>query len=363
MDTPPTILFQPPNHIGLGHINRLAAIALALREMPNPVRPVFVVEGSSHLLLDVLNLPSIPLPSDHAMFETDLWNSWSADERFTLSKEISQGILRTVRPQLVVFDCFPNPQFARVVFEEKIPTILCLREMRDINRYLNHIGDMLGQIGHIILPHDAGALELPDPIRMKSCFVGEIIRFRRKHEAPPKSAERSVVVCGGGGGYPGTVSFYNLAMKALTELQHLRPKVTCRLIAGPLFQYWSKLQLAAGVSVTPFEPDMIGAFSAADLVVSAAGYNACAELEQLGARAILVPAERQWDDQYARARRLAHTYSHFKVFTGPSPQDLANLMHRALEETIDIHMEAPMNGAWRAAEAIRAILERRRPLV
>lgn len=75
MNDCPTVLFQPPNHVGLGHINRLSAIALALQEMHPSVRSVFVVEGSGHVLLDALNLPFVPLPSDHALFETEHWSA------------------------------------------------------------------------------------------------------------------------------------------------------------------------------------------------------------------------------------------------------------------------------------------------
>ena len=353
-----TVLFQPPNHVGLGHINRLSAIAIALTEMSESIRSVFAVEGSSHVLLDVLKLPSLSLPSDHDLFETEQWTCWSSDERRTLSQEVSRAILRTVRPQLVVFDCFPNPAFARAVFEEKIPALLCLREMRDIHKYLRHIDGLLSQIAHIIIPHSADAFELPEAIRVKSRFVGEIVRpFTRKFAAVSESAERSVLVTGGGGGYPGTVSLYNLAIKALTALRRLAPSITGRLITGPLFRDWAKLQPEAGISIAPFEPDMLGAFLAADLVICAAGYNVCAELACVGTRTILVPAERQWDDQYARARRLVETYPHFRVFNGSSAHDLARFVHDALQDTKITAIASSMDGARKAAEIILAILE------
>jgi predicted glycosyltransferase len=360
MNDCPTVIFQPPNHIGLGHINRLAAIAIALQEMQEPIRSVFVVEGSGHVLLDALNFPSLPLPSEHALFETGYWNCWSAGERSNVSRKLSRAILRAVRPQLVVFDCFPNPAFARAVFEKGIPTVLCLREMRDVKKYLSCMDRLLTQITHLLIPHDPGAFELPAAIRIKSRFVGEIVRpLGRKHEKPLKTPGQQVVISGGGGGYPGTVSFYNLAIKALTELQRLEPLLAGRLITGPLFQDWSTLQLEAGVSVTPFEADMLGAFSTADLVISAAGYNISAELEQVAAQAILVPAERQWDDQCARAARLARKYSRFRVFTGSSPHDLARLAQEALQDKKTISTVPSINGARKAAEIISSVFGNR----
>jgi predicted glycosyltransferase len=358
MSTRPTVLFHPPNHVGLGHINRLSAIAIALRQKRESVRSIFVVEGAGHVLLDTLGFPFVPLPSEHTLFATSGRIPWPEGERSTLSREISRAIIKSIEPRLVVFDCFSNAGFAQAVLENTIPVVLCLREMQDLQKYLRHVHDLVGHISHIVIAHEPGAFEVPEAIRMKSTFVGQIVRpMERATETSSKHRHFRVIITGGGGGYAGTFCFYNLAIKALLELRREEPAVTGRLITGPLFQDWSQLELGQGISVTPFEPDMTGAFSTADLVVSAAGYNASAELERLGIRTILVPADRQWDDQYARARRLAHKHPHFKVFTGSSPHDLASLMRGSLRETRDIHIEPSMNGAWKAAEVICALLE------
>jgi predicted glycosyltransferase len=359
MSVRPTILFHPPNHVGLGHINRLSAIALALRQMRETVRSVFVVEGAGHALLDALGLPFVPLPSSHALYETECWTFWSECERLTLLEEVSRAIVRSISPQLVVFDCFPTPAFATAVLERKIPVVLCLREMQDLRKYLSHVHDLMGHVALILIPHELGAFEVPEAIRMKSCFIGQIVRPFRTGMGPPSRPERlQVVITGGGGGYPGTASFYNLAMKALVELQRDQPTITGRLITGPLFQDWSQLELGRGVTVTPFEPDTLGAFSAADLVVSAAGYNTSAELEQIGVRTILVPAERLWDDQYARSNRLTRRYSHFRTFSGSSVLELARVMHEVLQETTIVPSGNSSDGSCKAAELLCSMLER-----
>jgi hypothetical protein len=54
----------------------------------------------------------------------------------------------------------------------KLPVILCLREMRDLKNYLSHVHDLRDQVALILIPHELGAFELPEAIRMKSCFVG-----------------------------------------------------------------------------------------------------------------------------------------------------------------------------------------------
>ena len=47
-----TVLFHGPNRIGLGHLNRLSAIALALKKKSPHVRPLFAVEGGAHVAHD-----------------------------------------------------------------------------------------------------------------------------------------------------------------------------------------------------------------------------------------------------------------------------------------------------------------------
>ena len=84
MSDPRTVLFHPLNHIGLGHINRLSVIALALREVDKNIRTPFVVEEAAHVLLDALGLPYVPLPSSHAMNDTAAWEAWSDSERFAV---------------------------------------------------------------------------------------------------------------------------------------------------------------------------------------------------------------------------------------------------------------------------------------
>ena len=358
MSVQPTILFHPPNHVGLGHINRLSAIAIALRQRRETVRSIFVVEGAGHALLDALGLPFVPLPSSHALYETECWTSWSERERLTLPEEVSRAILRSINPQLVVFDCFPTQAFATAVFERKIPVVLCLREMQDLRKYLSHVRGLVEQVALILIPHEVGAFEVPKEIKMKSRFIGQIVRpFGTGMGPPSRPKHLQVIITGGGGGYPGTAIFYNLAMKALMELQRDIPTITGRLITGPLFQDWAQLELGSGVTVTTFEPDTLGAFSAVDLVVSAAGYNTSAELEQTGVRTILVPAERLWDDQYARANRLARRYSHVRTFSGSSPLELARVMLDVLQETTVVHSGNSSAGSCKAAELLCSMLE------
>ncbi len=352
-----TVLFHPLNHIGLGHINRLAVIALALRELDKNVRTPFVVEEAAHVLLDALGLPYVPLPSSHAMSSSAAWAAWTEGERSALQARIAESVLRSVAPQAVVFDFLPNPAFADAVVKSEIPIVLCLREMRDLASYLAQTGSLLEHVRLIVVPHPPGTISLPENLAAKSCFVGQIAR----QAAPMPISEHDpaaprIVISGGGGGYPGTVEFYNFAMKALAALRGRYPALKAQLVAGPLFRDWFLLQSIDGLALIPFEPDTSSRFANADLVICQAGYNTVAELEQLRTRTVLLPAERQWDDQFARAGRVTGERKTFRVFRGKTPVELANLAAQFLTEQIANNVVTKPDGGMKAARLIHEMV-------
>jgi predicted glycosyltransferase len=357
MRTPATVLFHPLNHIGLGHMNRLSVIALALRQIDPHVRTPFVVEGASHVLLDTFALPYMPLPVSFAMTNGGVWAGWPETERLTLQLQIARSILTSIAPQAVVFDCLPTPAFSRAVTESEIPIVLCLREMRDLPRYLAEVCVLLDHVKLIIVPHPQGTFVLPENLRVKTCFVGQIARpvVYKKHIQDPQ--QPNIVITGGGGGYPGTVDFYNLALLAVADLQKRVPGNKARLITGPLFRDWHGLRLVENISVLPFEADMLAALGKCDLVICQAGYNTVAELELLGTRTILVPAERQWDDQFARAERVSHERSHFQVFRGKTATELSVLASEVLSLNIPTLPPIKADGGMKAARLIYEMIQ------
>ena len=236
---------------------------------------------------------------------------------------------------------------------------LCLREMGNLSKYLEEVRDLLPLVSLILIPHDIGAFDLPEALRAKSRFVGQIMKpapaFNKAKQR--NSDNRRVVVSGGGGGYPGTFRFYNLAMRAVSELQEMCPPLEAKTVVGPLFREWPQLEPVNGIPVIPFDSDPFATFASADLVISVAGYNTVTELQYVGTRTILLPAERLWDDQYARAEHMAHAHSHFRIFRGTSPTDLAKLAYKFLTETISTTPASVPDGASRAAHCLRAMIK------
>lgn len=308
------------------------------------------------MLLDALGLPYIPLPSSHLMQENKGWASWTEHERFTLSLNIARAVLAAVDPQLVVFDCFPNSAFLAAALERQVPIALCLREMRDLNKYLKEVSELLPKVSLILIPHAEGAFDLPAGLRERSHFVGPVMKPVPAGRIERRKDSLRAVITGGGGGYPGTFRFYNQALRAVSELRQQYPRLEALAVIGPLFRDWSLLQPMTGIRIIPFDPDLFSTFASADLVISVAGYNTVTELQYIGTRTILVPAERLWDDQFARAEYTMQKYSNFSVFRGSSHVDLESLASALLTRTVTVSALPVPDGATKAALCLRSAL-------
>ena len=204
--------------------------------------------------------------------------------------------------------------------------------------------------------HNPDEFSVPEDIRPRCRFVGQIVRPSVIKPRPPSvSPSLRITVCGGAGGYPGTVEFYNLALTAIAECRSALSEFKATLIVGPLFRDWKKLSLREGIRVLPFEPDMATTLAASDLVLCQAGYNTIAEISAIGTPAICVPGDRGLDDQYERARTLAQSVPTFSVFESGTAQQLAKLIVASLrkhrkERPSPTHVSSP--GASLAAQII-----------
>lgn len=354
----PLILFQCPNQIGLGHMSRLAAIALSIRDRVPQMRLPFLVEGASHSLLESYNLPYLSLPGARDLRQ--YWTAWHAEELQQLTSSICLALIKNLRPDVIVFDCLPNAAIIAAAAECEVPMVLCLRKIKNFDHYCEQMADTFAQMERILIPHESGDFEIPSAIQTKSVFVGQIVRPDVEFHAMPtrSSINKDVVITGGGGGYPNTVCFYNLAIRALSTIQEADPTVRATLLTGPLFNDWGHLQLRAGIKVCPFTPDMISLFARSTLVIAQAGYNTVAELRQLGVRGILVPAERAFDDQFERAQTAAIHCPNLRVFRGDHEQDLSRLIKQCLKNARSLQQRNADSGASKAADELLALLAR-----
>ena len=356
----PVILFQAPNGVGLGHMNRLAAMALEIERERTDARLVFVVEGQSHDLLESLGLPWLSLPHSHTLYHSTHWDAWTAEERNALMRTIADSVVSALRPDVIVFDCFPCFPVVNAAATRGIPIVLCVRLMRDMASYFESVEPHVPLIDRFIFPHTAREMDLPDALRDKAAFVGQIVRNQMAAGSTGQTSESGsgahVVICGGAGGQEGTVDFYNLALRAIARARARYGPMTPTLVAGPLFKDWTRLELVDGTRVVPFDPELVSTLNAADLVMCQAGYNTIAEVSQLSTPTICVPGVRAFDDQEARAAQVAATSPHVCVAPLGEDAELATLICTQLSRE-HRPRSARVIGAPGAADAARVILE------
>ena len=352
----PLITFQVPNEVGLGHMNRMACVALAVRELDPAVRILFVVEGSSHGLLESMHLPYIALPAAAAMRRSASWRSWESGEKSEIAHSVARSIVDSTRPDLVVYDCFPSLAFVRAASRRGIPSILCMRKMKDYDAYAAEarVQLVLGSCRAILVPHSEEEAPLPEDLHRRALYVGAILKPLPSNPTPVHTrlklpGRRVILVSAGGGGHPDTSGFLRLVIDALELLRQRRDDFVTLLIPGPLFQQWGELDIPAGTRILPFDPKFVESCATSDLVISQAGYNSANELAFLGTPTLLIPATRGFDDQFERAHAFAASRSQMRALEAPRPETIAEAAGELLDGATMRVRETPPEGAYLAA--------------
>jgi predicted glycosyltransferase len=361
----PLIVFQVPNQIGLGHMNRMSCVATAMREIDPEVRFVFVVEGNSHGMLESMGHPTITLPALQSIRNAPEWSEWDKDVRSDLVLSMATALVENLQPSLIVYDCFPSLAFVKAATHRGVPSVLCLRKMKDYPAYMERGGPKLALRASesILVPHSPEEAELPEVLERRAVFVGPIVRALPVDPLPLQTRlglqdQRVLVITAGGGGHPDTMHFLRLALQAAEMLRSSHPDLVVLLIPGPLFRAWEELKLTDATRVLPFDPHFLETCATADLVFAQAGYNSANELTYLGTPTVMVPAHRGFDDQFERANQLSSLWPHIHTLPEPTPEHLAMLATRILAHPEPrIRTQVP-EGAYLAAAHLLHILER-----
>jgi predicted glycosyltransferase len=361
----PLVIFQVPNQIGLGHMNRMACVAVALRKIDPAIRLLFVVEGSTHGLLESFALPYIALPNPGLVYRSECWKAWPINERRRSVDALAISIIYTTRPDLVIYDCLPSIHFIHSVIRFGIKTVLCIRKVKDFEAYARdyRVVRVLESAASFLIPHWQDEFQLPDSLMSRATYVGPIVRPLPIDPEPVTVRfnlleQRIVVISAGGGGGSDTAVFFNFCLSAFQQARTQMDSLAALLITGPLFTNWGELNLLPTTRVIPFAPDFPAVCATADLVVSQAGYNSLNELAALGTPTICIPAKRGFDDQFDRARSMARKYPHISCFERGSAQDLASLILASLRQPTT-RVQAPVpDGAHRAALHVMSLLDK-----
>jgi UDP-N-acetylglucosamine:LPS N-acetylglucosamine transferase len=252
----------------------------------------------------------------------------------SLNVGIARAVLDAAKPDVIVFDCFPHRAFAQLALTYNLPFVMCVREMKETAGYYQILRPVLDAARLILIPHDNNGPSFPEWLTHKAKCVGQIVRPAPSSSRPSRLATSRplIVISGGGGGFPDTVDFYNLTLHAFKLCQQEVPECTGALVTGPLFRSWDRLLPVEGIRILPFEPNMLGLFATADLVLCQAGYNTVAELGTMNVPTICIPARRDYDDQFERANSLSKSNPLFEMHTESDPASLALRMTRMIAQ-------------------------------
>ena len=202
--------------------------------------------------------------------------------------------------------------------------------------------------------HLPWASEIELPIRYTG-YVSEKLESSASF-APQRETERSIIVSTGGAG---DGSLTRRCIEAWRSLANTGEHCCRRLIVflPPFGQsahsgQWNDLASIDGVEIRQFGPDFLRWMCAADLSISHAGYNTCANILESRVRAVVVP-DAKMVDQVERARILAaRGWVHAVDADCATPEALAHAMQAALAGERADH-DVDLDGA----ECTRLLLE------
>jgi predicted glycosyltransferase len=331
---------------GLGHLRRTLSLAAYFTAIL-PEAEALIVTGSpmAHAFplpphVDYVKLPAVTKSTDGEYRARSLNMEVTAirDLRATLLRETVQaygpdvflvdhaplGLQKEALPALTLLQAM-RPECLRVLgLRDIIDASSVIRStwaQEEIYSALENTYDLILVYGAQKLYDVVAEYALPPTIAQRVHYCGYLDRLMTGHPQRMATyadartagwtahADRLVVLTVGGGGdgfwlaYTYLLGLYQLASVPFTSV----------LLTGPLMDAGKVCELRALAATLPagtvhidaFLPDPLQLLSAADLVVSMAGYNTVCELLALGQRTLLVPRTTPRQEQFLRATLLA----------------------------------------------------------
>lgn len=296
----PRIAFVPTNGVGLGHAQRCTQIA---REMARPADCAFMAFPSCVSLIESQGFACLPLvaksPHHHEDYANDLLN------HLRLHRHLTRG-------STLVFDGgYVFDSIYRAILDLSLNGIWIRRGLWQAGQIHSAALEREKIFGQVIIPDEAfDELNTDYTFGRHISHVGPILRrqpndpdatgsLRNRLSERFGSPCRDLVVTMLGGGIAADRA---AQLQALCAIAEQRPGCLHLIVA------WPGASLPPGLygwknSRVVRTRDTVGLCMAADLVISAAGYNAFHEILYHGAAAIFMPQTASFmDDQERRAR-------------------------------------------------------------
>ncbi|BAM07651.1 hypothetical protein [Leptospirillum ferrooxidans] len=296
------ILFSASNGLGLGHLNRLLSLALAIRNAE-----------PKHEIIFLTNSEAGPYPEEFPFFTIRIPGKSRAKKSGLTLKSYLQTVrpifwqaIASFDPHVIVVDTFPEgPEGElRAILEWPIKKIFVFREIDPDRWPEDQFQSLLSPFHKILVPHNPGEVPLPsffdtDP---RVHFIGPVtaplsLHGREKaRELLGIDTDPTLLVTLGGGGDPDSVSLSGKVANFLTNR-----KISFRLATGPLARIPSTQEFPRDkiLSLWPLKPWLL----AFDGIISSGGYNTFHEVIESGLPSFFIPFQRALDPQKDRILR------------------------------------------------------------
>jgi len=358
------ILYHAINGVGLGHLMRLSAIAVAVRDKAPEVHQFITTSANYPPHLSRLNMPVMILPgSDAGPFIAPDRRARSVSSEF--AARILDHVIDEYNPHIVVFDTHAPWRLVKKVVDQGRRATLVYRNCREEYLLKNLRDGFLARFHLILIPHSASEFQAGVRRRVTTQlenletvrYVGPVVYPGLASAAAIKEISRvyslapsdDVVVVTAGGGGLGRLNgkLFQNACRAAVELRKRRPALRMICVGGP---YAGRCKVPEGCTYVESEPRLQALMARADVVIAVPGYNTVQEILQSGARAALIPVMRKTEDLHARVEALVRRGRARRLELDASPQEYMQCM----EDLLSIARPAPetFNGAAEAAKQI-----------
>lgn len=239
-------------------------------------------------------------------------------------------VVRSYTPDVIVYDTMlPKHRIERQL-SPSARYVYIMRKCKETKQQELFQDVSLNKIDLILIPHTSleFAYEIPLALKLKSVFVGPIVRspnldiqnrLRAKYRIDEKDFLLTSTV-GGGGFEEQADAFLARVFTIHQRLYPILPNLRHIVIKGPNFS--KPLTPLQGMTILACEPEIVNLFAISDLIISAGGYNTVNEIRLAKAPAVFLPSQRNYDDQEERVRSFEERKLAF-VFTEQSPDHIA----------------------------------------
>ncbi|MGC0418100.1 glycosyltransferase [Embleya sp. AB8] len=300
---------------GLGHVSRLIAVHTELRELgwdsllfTDRRQQLTEDHGFGQVVVptDVDSLVGEPLygtgPAvDHRPARALVAGALTRDDvvlhDVTVQRELYEEGVRLGSRQLLVHRYQRNRPDPAAWVAGQVPAIRRV--------YL------LGATGHEESAHGVRLVGIPDVVRRP---------LDTRSPWPADTAEPRIAIVAGGGGHRDAAPFLDAALRAVRAYRDHDPRPADVLVlTGPNFRGTLTVPpgLAGPVRVTPYLGPTYDVYRHATVAITHGGYNTVQELARSGVPAVVVPGERDFDDQRVHLRAAASRLNALVVEADP----------------------------------------------